>query len=1222
MDKESAKKFIRNAFQNSFDKNDFIYFIKNLLNRYDETKAFHARGYVPEAFKKYIKTYERIGTYIDPEGKKIDILIVYLKSESTVDRARTAQRNFIARYLKERGEKDAGLIAFVSPQGEDWRFSFVKMEYKFEKTPKGDVKVKEEFTPARRYSFLVGKNESSHTAQSCFMPILKNDIYSPKLNEIEEAFSIEKVTKEFFKEYKNLFDMLIKELNNNHSFKIEAAKSNINTENFAKILLGQIIFLYFLQKKGWLGVPANKTWGEGDKCFLRHVFEKSKVESKNFFNDYLEYLFYNTLNNPRSNMVDPSYSPYFKSRIPFLNGGLFEPKYDWENSFMYIDDKIFEKILDVFDLYNFTVKEDEPLDKEVAVDPEMLGKVFENLLEENLRKGKGTYYTPREIVHYMCQESLINYLITESKINEKSIRKLIYWNTIIAKKEIIREKENNINLKNKSLSFWEGDVEQLEKILKEIKVVDPACGSGAFLVSMLQEIVRARRVLRLFIDGKKINEYKLKKETIQNCIYGVDIDPGAIEIAKLRLWLSLIVDYEVEDIEPLPNLDYKIMQGNSLIEELVLGDTSIKLFDIGIVKDQQARKNLFDNRIQEDLFGDFKARHKIVRELTDLYKKYFEITELEEKKKKRAEIDKIEQNLIEKCVKKEIKKLEDENKNIGNYLIPRARITKKDADELSKNISKQAQIMNIFNEYKKSGIKPFFLWKLYFADVFDKKNGFDIVIANPPYISTKGEHSTPKAALKKHYGFADDLYSHFFFRSFEILKPEGILSFITSDTFLTINTKINVRKLLQGRKLIELIKTADVFDAMVSPAITIAQNIQTTDNPSFKFKDAIADFKNPIIYETQIDIFRNAVNFVFFPPTPFNMEFYDKYNLIVKKLYEKWWPKIVTSKKIAENFNILENYRNGLQPGDIALLGTLTEGGQGLATGNNGRFVGVCENTKQAKNIIDSRHKKLFGAVKTKNIPLPIESKEDAKNFLNRKSEKEIIELFDKLKEKYGRDIFGQGYLFRIILDSEIANVDELTEGEKKNGIDKSKPHYVPYDKGDRDGNRWYLETPFVIDWSKEAVKILQTEPKARWQGYDFYFKEGFCWSDINTIYLKCRLKSKSIHDVKSMSLFGLTEKVPEYYIISIMNSTFVSEFVEDFINNTQTFQINDARQLPVIIPNEKQLSEFKDLFDNAVKIKKLQFSNQIIKEEAEEKLNSIQELLDEMVYKLYGLTG
>ena len=1232
MDKESTEKLIKNTFQNSFSKNDFVYFIKNLLKRYDESESISSvECYILKDFENFIKAVERIGTYIDPEGKKIDLLIVYLKKETTLDRARTAQRNFVAHYLKERGEKDAGLVAFVSPEEEDWRFSFVKMEYKFEKKPTGDVKIKEEFTPARRYSFLVGKNESSHTAQSCFIDILKNDDRSPKLNEIEEAFNIEKVTKEFFKEYKNLFDVLVNELDNNHSFKIEAVKGNIITENFAKKLLGQIVFLYFLQKKGWLGVPANKTWGEGDKYFLRHLFEESRKENKNFFNDYLEPLFYDTLNSPRRNMVDPSYSPYFKSRIPFLNGGLFESQYDWKNSFIYIEDNIFKKILDFFNLYNFTVKEDEPLEKEVAVDPEMLGKIFENLLEENLRKGKGTYYTPREIVHYMCRESLVNYLIIESKINEKRIRKLIYWDMIITNEDVIRAKENknNINLKSKTLGFWEGEAKQLEKILKEIKIVDPACGSGAFLVSLLQEIVRARKILQMFTN-EKIDEYKLKKDTIQNCIYGVDIDPGAIEIAKLRLWLSLIVDYTVEEIEPLPNLDYKIMQGNSLIEELILGDTSIKLFDIGIVKAQQIKKNLFDNKIQEDLFGALEARRKIIEKLNDLHKKYFEISDLEEKKKRRVEIDRIEQNLIEKCVEKEIERLENERKNIGNYIIPGMGMKEKDAYKLAENISQQTQIMNIFNEFKNSGIKPFFLWRLCFADVFEKKNGFDIVIANPPYVSTKGEHSTPKADLKKHYGFADDLYSHFFFRSFEILKPNGILSFITSDTFLTISTKTNVRKLLQSRKMIELIKTADVFDAMVSPAITIAQNIQTTDNYSFKFKDALSDFNNPKVYETKIDIFRYAVNSVFFPPTPFNMAFYNKYNSIVSKLHEKWWPKIVTSKKIAENFKILENYRNGLQPGDITFLGTLTEGGVGLQTGNNGRFVGVRKNSKQVKNIIDSRPKKLFEAVSAKNISLPIKSKEDAKIFLNGKSEKEIVKLFDELKEKYGRDIFGQGYLFRIISDEEIANVDELTGDEKKNGIDNSKPHYVPYDKGDKEGNRWYLETPFVIDWSKETVKWLCKNSGKKGQGMpvvrnpQFYFKEGFCWTNVlnpHAQLIKCRLKVRTINDVGSMSLCSASEKISDYYLVSIINSIMLFDYYRQFINNTVNIQMNDLRQLPIIIPSEKQLSEFKYLFDEAVKIKKLQFSNQIIKEKAAKKLNLIQEQLDKIVYKLYGLT-
>ena len=130
--------------------------------------------------------------------------------------------------------------------------------------------------------------------------------------------------------------------------------------------------------------------------------------------------------------------------------------------------------------------------------------------------------------------------------------------------------------------------------------------------------------------------------------------------------------------------------------------------------------------------------------------------------------------------------------------------------------------------------------------------------------------------------------------------------------------------------------------------------------------------------------------------------------------------------------------------------------------------------------------------------------------FLDQSTEEQIANTFDRIKEAFGRDVFGQGYIYKLIDDSEIANIDSLTEDEKANGIDPSKPYYVPYDKGDKDGNRWYLETPFAIAWSKENVQFLKTDPKARYQGYTFFFKEGLCWSDINTTFLKCRKKQKN----------------------------------------------------------------------------------------------------------------
>ncbi|GAI39138.1 unnamed protein product, partial [marine sediment metagenome] len=216
---------------------------------------------------------------------------------------------------------------------------------------------------------------------------------------------------------------------------------NINTVDFSKKLLGQIVFLYFLQKKGWFGVARDADWGTGPKNFLRELFDGKHGKYKNFYNDILEPLFYEALRNDRS--YDDDYYRLFNCKIPFLNGGLFDPinNYDWVHTDINLPDDLFSNeiitkerdkgtgILDIFDRYNFTVKEDEPLEKEVAVDPEMLGKVFENLLEVKDRKSKGTYYTPREVVHYMCQQSLINYLATEmeEKVSKDDIEKLIKY---------------------------------------------------------------------------------------------------------------------------------------------------------------------------------------------------------------------------------------------------------------------------------------------------------------------------------------------------------------------------------------------------------------------------------------------------------------------------------------------------------------------------------------------------------------------------------------------------------------------------------------------------------------------------------------------------------------------------------------------------------------------------------------------------------------------------
>ena len=214
--------------------------------------------------------------------------------------------------------------------------------------------------------------------------------------------------------------------------------------------------------------------------------------------------------------------------------------------------------------------------------------------------------------------------------------------------------------------------------------------------------------------------------------------------------------------------------------------------------------------------------------------------------------------------------------------------------------------------------------------------------------------------------------------------------------------------------------------------------------------------------------------------------------------------------------------------------------------------------------------------------------------------------------------------------DSELADVDSLTDKEKADGISTSKKYYVPYDKGDKDGNRWYLETPFAIAWSKENVQFLKTHSGKKGEGMpvfrnpQYYFREGFCWTFIlneNSEYQKTRIKLASVNDVNAMALYPYFDAhITTKYMVCLFNSYFLYSYKSKFINNTSSFQINDARQIPIIIPTKNELKHFEDLFDFAHNIKIKQYSNKITEEEAEIKLYEIQEKLDIMTLKLFQI--
>ncbi len=766
MKKIEAENLVNATFTQSYDEGRFRRFIDNLFHEYERLGDGASAGrYIPESFKDRVVSYKRLAKFEDPEGMEIDVLAVKLASRHTLENARTTQRNFIARYLNgSRGGalKDAALVAFYADDSDEWRFSLVRMDYVLDEEQQ---KVRKELTPARRFSFLVGQSENTHTARQQLLPVLRSDVETT-LAELEKAFNIESVTKEFFERYKALY-LRLKEALEIHLDADPVTRSDFETKavviaDFAKRLLGQIVFLYFLQKKGWLGVEKGGDWGSGPKDFLQALHRSEYGNYDNFFNDMLEPLFYEALATERTD----NFYQRFNCRIPFLNGGLFEPLqgYDWVNTDILLDNRIFTEIFEVFDLYNFTVREDEPLDREVAVDPEMLGKVFENLIPENERKGSGTYYTPREIVHYMCQESLINYL--DSKLNieqhqaeDKTVQPSLLPNMgeadLLTKYEdvyvehvprddlaefiyhgdLAQEHDATTRTKNKETSTYSFKIpetirknaEAIDDALAHVKICDPAIGSGAFPVGIMNEIVRARQMLNAYLGNEGRTPYDFKRNAIQESIYGVDIEPSAVDIAKLRLWLSLVVDEEdFSNIKPLPNLDYKIVVGNSLV-------------GFPFTTEGRAQK---------------------LRELTPLKEAFF------------------------------------------NTSYPSRKAV------LRKQIS--AIINSEYNDPSTEqtlGFKVDFDFRWSFFEVFDQNGGFDIIIANPPYVGESGNKDmfrkvSKGTALARFYLGKMDYFYFFFHLALDLSNQCGQIAFITTNYFVTATGAAKLRSDLKQRSKI------------------------------------------------------------------------------------------------------------------------------------------------------------------------------------------------------------------------------------------------------------------------------------------------------------------------------------------------------------------------------------------------------------------------------------
>ena len=639
---------------------------------------------------------------------------------------------------------------------------------------------------------------------------------------LDKYMLVKPLTEEFFKEYKRNYYDLKNWIKKRYGSKLKALcpddylltgesteipkakREEIFVERaaktFAHTLFNRLMFVYFLQKKGWIvdiNALRKDLRDEVDvRNFVRWLHDHYEEHGGNFYRDYLRVLFLYAMNRPRrdyrrkdidaiKSVPSPVVRDVFLYGVPYFNGGLFSPVeiagVNLDEVITEIDDKLMtEIVMGFFEAYNFTVTEETPYEVEVAVDPAMLGKIYESLIaeeeqveSEEERRASGIFYTPRSEVDFMCRMAVYEYLERNTKLDKDVLMRFVFT--------------PSYEWDPKSLS-WE-EIDALEKALNEVKVVDPAAGSGAFLVGMYHLLIELHEKL----TEDSVVTYKKKLEIIRDNIYGVDIKDWAIRVAKLRLWLALIEGEGKLPNEPiLPNLETKLAVGDSLAPPhfvLKVGGKK-KVVEIPLAKFRESLKLLWAKKGASEAIVAYK----------ELVRKYYLGEKIDGKPVMLGDIERAKwgalQEFLERALEEELKAKE-----------------KKEVRLLLEAVK---------NEDFSALEKPPFIWELDFPDVMLEKRGFDIVIANPPYVRQEKIYPEyydlaefqmlPKKEqekLKKDYKNKikahmeaiivekfesemrlpgrSDLYAYFFIQSVNLLNPRGSLVFITSNSWLDVD---------------------------------------------------------------------------------------------------------------------------------------------------------------------------------------------------------------------------------------------------------------------------------------------------------------------------------------------------------------------------------------------------------------------------------------------------
>jgi len=668
---------------------------------------------------------------------------------------------------------DKALVIFKNDESENYRFSYLTISLNLNEKNKVVAK----YSNARRYSFYLGEGAKTKTPEQ---QLVKRGRIKDTAD-LLSRFSLEVVNKQFYLEIAKFFDDLVDEKDANLA--LPSQLDPTVRKNFAMRLIGRLMFCWFLKQKK-----------SKDGALVPEELLSASAVKDGYYHAILEPLFFEILNTQiderdiRSDVYD---------KVPYLNGGLFSPQYDdyyeldratftsRHINTLRVADAWFREFFALLETYNFTIDENTVFDQELSVDPEMLGRIFENLLAEinpetgsSERKRTGSYYTPRQVVEYMVDQSLIEYLKTATGIEEKRLAALVSYDLGDDEGNQLTTEENK----------------KAVEAIEELKILDPACGSGAFPIGALQKIVwilqRIDPNCKLWLERKleqvpelyrkKITDYFQnnppdyirKLDVIKDSIFGVDIQPIAVEMSRLRCFLTLVVESEIDDtkknrgIEPLPNLDFKFVCANTLV---------------GLPK--KGSNGLFED-------------HTGIEELSVIMSDYFSAN--------RTEREGIKNRFHNK--QKELLNRMIERKAVGDLTL---RLTNWEP----------------FENEPSSWFDP--------AWMFGEDAKFDVVIANPPYV--KREHLDEEDAEQlaqifteeisgKTKKWADDLYVHFIFKGYDLTKKDGVLTFVTNDSFIALASKERVRRLMLANDLRQVVKCpAETFEATIYVAVFVLQ---------------------------------------------------------------------------------------------------------------------------------------------------------------------------------------------------------------------------------------------------------------------------------------------------------------------------------------------------------------------------------------------------------------